>query len=198
MSKFAPDGFPRPTKNLEQNGKQTAILAGGCFWCTEAVFERLPGVSDVTSGYSGGDASTANYEATCSGTTGHAEAIKVTYDASQISYGELLRVFFAVAHDPTHLNRQGNDRGPQYRSAIFYETEEQRAIAAGYIEQLDAAGVYDDPIVTTLEPFDTFYEAEAYHQDYAQNNPAQPYVCAVALPKVAKLEKMMMSEGAAK
>ena len=194
MAKFAPESFPQPAQDIDQTGTQIAYLAGGCFWCTEAVFERLPGVSDVTSGYSGGDASTANYEATCSGTTGHAEAIKVTYDADQISYGELLRVFFAVAHDPTHLNRQGNDRGPQYRSAIFYETEEQRAVAAAYIEQLDAAGVYDDPIVTTLEPFDAFYKAEAYHQGYAQNNPAQPYVCAVALPKVAKLEKMMSAD----
>ena len=189
--KYAPESFPQPAEDLTRTGTQTAVLAGGCFWCTEAVFERLPGVSDVTSGYSGGEESTANYEATCSGKTGHAEAIKITYDAGQLSYGELLRVFFAVAHDPTQLNRQGGDRGTQYRSAIFYETDDQKRVAAAYIKQLDAAGVYDDPIATTLEPLEAFYEAEDYHQDFAQSNPNQPYVCAVALPKVAKLDKML-------
>ena len=192
--KYAPESFPHPAEDLAQTGTQTAVLAGGCFWCTEAVFERLPGVSDVTSGYSGGDESTANYEATCSGRTGHAEAIKVTYDAGQSSYGELLRVFFAVAHDPTQLNRQGGDRGTQYRSAIFYASEDEKRVAEAYIKQLNAAGVYDDPIATTLEPLEAFYEAEDYHQDFAQTNPNQPYVCAVALPKVAKLDKMLAAK----
>ena len=194
MAKFAPESFPHPDTDLDvaaDAGPQTAVLAGGCFWCTEAVFERLPGVSDVTSGYSGGAKETATYQATCSGTTGHAEAIKITYDAGQLSYGQLLRVFFAVAHDPTQLNRQGGDRGTQYRSAIFYADDDERRVAEAYIKQLDAAGVYDDPIATTLEPLEAFYEAEEYHQDFAVNNPNQPYVCSVALPKVAKLDKLM-------
>ena len=183
-----PETFPQPPEDLQQSGTQTAVLAGGCFWCTEGVFERIPGVSDVTSGYAGGDAETANYEATCSGRTGHAEVIKVTYNAAQISYGQLLRIFFAVAHDPTQLNRQGNDRGTQYRSAIFYKTDDQKRVAEAYIQAIDDATVFGEPVVTTLEPLETFYPAEQYHQDFMLNNPSQPYVCAVGVPKVRKLD----------
>ena len=196
MPRTAPESFPHPDVTLAvapDAGEQTAVLAGGCFWCTEAVLERLPGVSDVTSGYAGGEASTANYRAVCTGRTGHAEAIRVTYDPAKITYGELLRVFFAAAHDPTTLNRQGGDAGTQYRSAIFYATDDERNVAEAYIKQLDAAGVYDRPIVTTLEPLGEFHEAEAEHQDYARANPGQPYVCSVAFPKVAKLDRMLAS-----
>lgn len=168
---------------------QTAVLAGGCFWCTEAVFLPLDGVVSVVSGYIGGSAETANYEAVCSGTTGHAEAIRVTFAPDVISFGQLLRVFFAVAHDPTQLNRQGNDRGTQYRSAIFPVDAEQRAVAEAYIAQLNAAKVFGAPIVTTVEDGAPFYAAETYHQNYAARNPHQPYVAAVAAPKVDKLVK---------
>jgi len=182
--------FPDPARDVDPARSQAAVavLAGGCFWCTEAVFLPLDGVTAVTSGYLGGSAATANYQAVCSGTTGHAEAIEVRFDPAVISYGQLLKVFFAVAHDPTQLNRQGNDRGTQYRSAIFPVDDEQRAVAAAYISQLTDAKVFADPIVTTIEPLATFYPAEGYHQNYAARNPAQPYVAAVALPKVAKLE----------
>jgi peptide-methionine (S)-S-oxide reductase len=181
--------FPDPARDVNPAVSQarTAILAGGCFWCTEAVFLPLDGVSGVTSGYIGGSADTANYQAVCSGATGHAEAIEVTFDPALISYGQLLKVFFAVAHDPTQLNRQGADRGTQYRSAIFPVDAEQRAVAAAYIAQLTEAKAFPAPIVTTVED-GTFYPAEAYHQNFAARNPAQPYVAAVALPKVAKLE----------
>jgi peptide-methionine (S)-S-oxide reductase len=181
--------FPDPARDVNPAASQarTAVLAGGCFWCTEAVFLALDGVSGVTSGYIGGSADTANYQAVCSGGTGHAEAIDIAFDPALISYGQLLKVFFAVAHDPTQLNRQGADRGTQYRSAIFPADAEQRAVAEAYIAQLTAAKVFPDPIVTTVED-GTFYPAEAYHQNYAARNPAQPYVAAVALPKVAKLE----------
>ena len=188
MAHTDPKTFPQPPQDLDQSGTQTSVLAGGCFWCTEGVFERLPGVSDVVSGYTGGEASTATYERTCAGDTGHAEAIKITYDASQVSYGQLLRIYFGVAHDPTHLNRQGNDRGTQYRSAVFYETEDQRRVAEGYIKAIDEAGVFSSPIATTLEPLGEFYDAERYHQDFVQNNPQQPYVCAVAVPKIRNLD----------
>lgn len=168
---------------------QTAVLAGGCFWCTEAVFLPLDGVASVVSGYIGGSAQTANYEAVCSGTTGHAEAIRITFAPDVISFGQLLRVFFAVAHDPTQLNRQGNDRGTQYRSAVFPADAEQRAVAEAYIAQLNAAKVFGAPIATTIEDGGTFYAAETYHQNYAARNPHQPYVAAVAAPKVDKLVK---------
>ena len=183
--------FPAPNLDVAPRsaGLQTAVLAGGCFWCTEAVFLPLQGVTSVVSGYIGGAAQTANYEAVCSGTTGHAEAIQVTFDPSLISYGQLLRVFFAVAHDPTQLNRQGNDRGTQYRSAIFPADAEQRAVAEAYIAQLTAAGVFAAPLATTVEPAAPFYPAETYHQNYAARNPHQPYVAAVAAPKVDKLQK---------
>ena len=165
----------------------TAVLAGGCFWCTEAVFRQLDGVLEVVSVYSGGEARDANYERVSMGTTGHAEAIAVRYDPRRISYGQLLKVFFAIAHDPTQRDRQGNDIGSQYRSTVFHADERQRGIAERYIRQLDAAKVFVAPIATTLEPLVAFHAAEAYHQDYAARNPAQPYIAAVAAPKVAKL-----------
>ena len=170
-------------------GLQQAVLAGGCFWCTEAVFEQLEGVHAVVSGYAGGREETAEYRAVSSGQTDHAEVIRITYDPKVISYGELLKVFFTVAHDPTQLNRQGPDTGRQYRSALFYADEQQKRVAEAYIKELDASGVYDKPIVTTLEPLEAFYEAEAYHQDYVRLNPSQPYVVQQALPKVAKVRK---------
>lgn len=180
--------FPEPQQDLPPaEGEQRAVLAGGCFWCVEAVVLALDGVSRVRSGYAGGSPETANYEAVCTGTTGHAEAVEVHYDPARISFGELLRVFFSVAHDPTQRNRQGNDVGTQYRSAVFYETPGQRQVVQSYIQQLERAGVYTDPIVTTLEPLEAFYPAEAYHQNFAARNPYQPYIMAVAAPKMEKL-----------
>ena len=172
-----------------QAAVQTAVLAGGCFWCTEAVFEQLEGVKDVESGYAGDSAETANYEAVCTGSTNHAEAIRITYDPGKISYEELLKVFFTVAHDPTTLNRQGNDTGRQYRSAIFYAGDEQKRAAEAYIAKLKAEGTFSKPITTTLEPLTTFYSAEKYHQDYARLNPDQPYIKGQAQPKVEKVRK---------
>jgi methionine-S-sulfoxide reductase len=168
---------------------QHAVFAGGCFWCVEGVFERLAGVSDVESGYAGGSATTASYDAVSSGETDHAEVVRITYDPTQVTYGTLLRIFFAT-HDPTTLNRQGPDAGRQYRSAVFYADEAQRAAAARYIEQLDAAGAYPRPVVTTLEPLEAYYPAEDYHQDYVQRNPSNPYIRQNALPKVDKLQKL--------
>jgi peptide-methionine (S)-S-oxide reductase len=182
--------IPLPARDIpagDEPSPATVVLAGGCFWCTEAVFLPLDGVLSVRSGYAGGTAETANYSAVCSGTTNHAEAIEVRYDPARLSLGRLLQVFFGVAHDPTQKDRQGHDRGRQYRSAIFYNSEAQRAVAEAYIRQLDAAGVFERPIVTTLEPLDGFFEAEAYHQNYAARNPAQPYILFTALPKVEKL-----------
>jgi peptide-methionine (S)-S-oxide reductase len=170
-------------------GKQTLVLAGGCFWCTEAVFERLIGVDKVVSGYAGGDAATAHYEIVGSGKTNHAESIEITYDPSKISMGQLLKVFFAVAHDPTTLNRQGPDWGKQYRSAIFYKDEEQKKIAEAYIKQLDEAHVFNKPIVTEVTQLKAFYPAEAYHQHYVQLHPDNPYVQQNSIPKLEKLKK---------
>lgn len=182
------DRFPVPAQDLspESEGEQTLVLAGGCFWCTEAVFLALDGVIRVVSGYTGGESDTANYEAVCTGRTGHAEAIMIHYELATISFGELLRVFFSVAHDPTQLNRQGNDVGPQYRSAVFYQGPEQRRVADAYIQQLNAANIFGEPVVTTLEPLGAFYPAEDYHQNFAARNPAQPYILAVARPKLEK------------
>jgi peptide-methionine (S)-S-oxide reductase len=193
-----PADFPAPDQDLTyaaDAGPQTAILAGGCFWCTEGVLERLPGVLDVTSGYAGGSRATADYKTVCTGRTGHAEAIRITYDPARVTFGRLLQVFFAVAHDPTQLNRQGGDVGTQYRSAIFCENEDQREVAEAYIRQLDAAGVFAKPIVTTLEPLeaDGFYPAEDYHQGYAEANPTQPYIACTAVPKMAKLAEFLDS-----
>ena len=169
--------------------EQTAVLAGGCFWGVEAVFEHVKGVSVSKSGYAGGTARTANYEKVSMGTTGHAEAVQVTYDPSQVTYGQLLKVFFSVAHNPTELNRQGPDTGPQYRSAIFYANEEQKRIANAYIAQLDKANVFGKKIVTQVVPLETFHEAEAYHQDYLVKHPDQPYIVINDLPKVENLKK---------
>jgi peptide-methionine (S)-S-oxide reductase len=183
--------FPDPAVDASavSSGSATAVLAGGCFWCTEAVFQQIEGVEKVVSGYSGGDSSTANYDAVCGGRTGHAEAIQITYDPGKISYGQLLKIFFSVAHDPTQLNRQGNDRGTQYRSAIFYSDPEQKRVAEAYIQQLDQARIFPSPIVTEVTPLEAFYPAEGYHQNYCNLNPYNPYVRGVAEPKVEKTRK---------
>jgi len=170
-------------------GQQTAVLAGGCFWGVEAVFEHVKGVIKVTSGYSGGAASTAQYETVSTGATGHAESVRIIYDPSQISYGQLLKVFFSVAHDPTELNRQGPDTGTQYRSAIFYGNEEQKRIAEAYIVQLNQAKVFHGPIVTKVTALQSFYEAEDYHQGYLDRHPDEPYIMINDLPKVENLRK---------
>jgi peptide-methionine (S)-S-oxide reductase len=170
-------------------GKSTVVLAGGCFWGVEAVFEHVKGVTNVVSGYSGGTAKTASYDAVSAGQTEHAEAVRITYDPSQITYGRLLKIFFAVAHDPTQLNRQGPDVGKQYRSAIFYADAEQKRIADGYINQLNQAKVFKRQIVTQVVALNSFYQAEAYHQDYAAHHPEQPYIVSHDLPKVDKLRK---------
>lgn len=189
--KLKPSEFPDPVLDealATQPGERLAVLAGGCFWCTEAVYRDLAGVLAVSSGYAGGDAASADYRSVCTGTTDHAEVIQVAYDPSLITLGRLLKVFFAIAHDPTQLDRQGNDIGSQYRSAVFYADEEQRRIVSAYIAQLEAAAVFNGPIVTRLEPLEAFFEAEAYHQDYAARNPHEPYIAAVAAPKVEKLK----------
>ena len=185
--------FPDPTIDQERpatKGKQTAVFAGGCFWCTEAVFEHVAGVQKVISGYAGGDAATAHYRIVGEGKTDHAESIEITYDPSRITYGQLLKIFFSVAHDPTQLNRQGPDYGKQYRSSIFYNTPEQKRTAEAYIAQLSAAKVLPGPIVTQVVPLTKFYPAEDYHQDYVKNNPDDRYVVANALPKLQKLKKL--------
>jgi peptide-methionine (S)-S-oxide reductase len=170
-------------------GEQTAVLAGGCFWGVEAVFEHVKGVTDVTSGYSGGSAKSANYETVGRGETGHAESVRITYDPSQITYGQLLKVFFSVAHDPTELNRQGPDTGTEYRSAIFYSNGEQQRIAEAYIKQLNQAKVFSRPIVTEVAALNSFYQAEGYHQDYARRHPQDSYIVINDLPKVEDLRR---------
>jgi len=170
-------------------GRQTAVFAGGCFWGTQSVFERVKGVVATTAGYSGGSASTATYDQVTTETTGHAESVKVVYDPSKITYGKLLQVFFSVVHDPTELNRQGPDVGTSYRSAIFYATDDQRRIAAAYIGQLDAAKAFPRPIVTEVTPLKGFYDAESYHQDYALHNPDNPYIEVCDRPKIDALKK---------
>jgi peptide-methionine (S)-S-oxide reductase len=169
---------------------QTAVLAGGCFWGMQGVFEHVKGVHQVISGFSGGKKSTAEYEKVSTGTTGHAESVKITFDPKRISYGELLRVYFSVAHDPTELNRQGPDEGTQYRSAIFYADEMQQKIALAYIAQLDKAHSFPQRIVTRVDPLTGFYPAEKYHQDYLVNNPHQPYIVINDLPKIEHLKQM--------
>ena len=195
-SRAATDGvLPAPKQDLAAPQGQTtatAVFAGGCFRCTEGVFEQLAGVTDVTSGYAGGTKDTADYETVSTGTTGHAESIRITYDPTKISYGTLLRVFFS-AHDPTTKDRQGPDVGHQYRSAIFYDSPEQKRVAEAYIKQLQAAKAFDDPIVTTLEPLNAFYPAEAYHQDYVVNHTTQPYVCQVSIPKIQHIRELYKS-----
>jgi peptide-methionine (S)-S-oxide reductase len=185
----APEQVPLPANGIARaDDLGVAVLAGGCFWCTEAVFAALDGVSSVLPGYIGGDPAKANYDAVCGGRTGHAEAIRIGYDPARISFGALLRVFFTVAHDPTQLNRQGNDVGTQYRSAIFPVDARQRDCATAYIAQLDAARAFAAPIATTVEANAAFFPAESYHHRYAERNPNQGYVAAVALPKLDKLE----------
>ena len=171
----------------------TASFGTGCFWCTEAIFERLTGVLKVTSGYSGGSVPNPTYEEVCTGTTGHAECCQVVYDPSRISYDELLEVFWKT-HDPTTLNRQGNDVGPQYRSVIFYHSPEQKEKAEHYKTELDSAGAFDKPIVTAVEPYKNFYSAEGYHQKYYEYNPGQMYCRLVIAPKVEKFEKVFKSK----
>src|ERR671914_1519300 len=191
--RIAPDDFPNPIVDVPPASPgappATAVLAGGCFWCTEAVYRQLDGVLAVTPGYAGGTPQTADYETVSTGRTKHAEAIRITYDPARLTYGQILKVFFSVAHDPTQRNRQGNDVGPQYRSALFPADDDQRRVAEAYIKQLDDAGAFTGPIVTTIEPGAEFYEAETYHHDYAKRNPNQGYIMAVSMPKVRKLEK---------
>ncbi len=170
-------------------GPQDAVLGGGCFWCTEAVFLALDGVLGVTSGYAGGSAETADYRSVCTGETGHAEVIRVRFDPAKITFGQLLKVFFTVAHDPTQRNRQGNDWGTQYRSVIFWADEYQRSTAEAYIAALNESGVFGRRVQTTVEPLKGFFEAEAYHQDYAARNAGAPYVMGVAMPKVDLLKR---------
>lgn len=172
-------------------GEQTAVLAGGCFWGVEAVFEHVKGVTDVRSGYSGGSPANAEYEKVGTGETGHAESVRITYDPSQISYGQLLKVFFAVAHDPTELNRQGPDTGTQYRSAIFFANDEQKRIAQAYIKQLNQAKVFARPVVTEVSALKSFNEAEGYHQDYLANHPDEPYIVINDQPKVESLRTQL-------
>jgi peptide-methionine (S)-S-oxide reductase len=184
--------FPKPVIDsplATNKSQQTAVLAGGCFWGVQAVFEHLKGVRSVTAGYSGGKVNSPGYEMVSSGLTGHAESVSITFDPSQISYGQILMIFFSVGHDPTQLNRQGPDDGTQYRSAIFYSDEEQHRIAAAYIEQLDAAKVYSRKIVTEVVPFKAFFRAENYHQDYLQTHTDQPYIVYNDLPKLEHLKK---------
>ena len=170
-------------------GEQIAVLAGGCFWGVEAVFEHVKGVTDVRSGYAGGSAQPVSYEEVSAGDTGHAESVQITYDPSRITYGQLLKVFFAVAHDPTELNRQGPDTGTQYRSAVFYSNKEQKVIAEAYIDQLNKAKVFGRPIVTQVSALQSFHEAEGYHQNYLANHPHEPYIVINDLPKVENLRK---------
>jgi len=172
-------------------GEQVAVLAGGCFWGVEAVFQHVKGVTNVTAGYSGGSAKTAQYEIVSTGETGHAEAVRITYDPSQVSYGQLLKVFFAVAHDPTELNRQGPDTGTQYRSAIFYTNEEQKRVALAYIEQLNKSKAFASPVVTQVAALNAYYKAEAHHQDYAVHHPDDAYIVYNDLPKVENLRKQL-------
>ena len=170
-------------------GKQTAVFAGGCFWGTQAVFERVKGVIKTTAGYAGGSAATATYDQVTTETTGHAESVEVVYDPSKITYGQLLRIFFSVAHDPTQLNRQGPDVGTSYRSAIFYVNDEQKRVAASYIAQLDGAKVFPGRIVTEVSPLKGFFRAEDYHQDYALHNPQNPYIEVCDRPKIESLKQ---------
>jgi peptide-methionine (S)-S-oxide reductase len=184
--------IPNPATDAtlaSSKSQQAAVVSGGCFWGVQAVFQHVKGVISATSGYSGGAANTAEYELVSNGDTGHAESVKIIYDPSQITYGQLLRVFFSVAHDPTELNRQGPDTGTQYRSSIFYANDEQKRIAEAYIAQLDKAKVFASPIVTQVVPLKAFYPAEAYHQDYATRHPDSPYIIYNDAPKVTHLQQ---------
>jgi peptide-methionine (S)-S-oxide reductase len=191
-------GAPLPNPKVDAplakaKGQETAVVAGGCFWGVQGVFQHVRGVLNATSGYSGGPAGAAEYEVVSTGSTGHAESVKVTYDPSQISYGQLLQIFFSVAHDPTELNHQGPDYGTQYRSLIFYADQEQKRIAEAYIAQLDAAKSFGGPIVTQVVPLKAFYPAEAYHQNYLQRHPDSPYIVINDLPKLTHLREQFPS-----
>ncbi len=184
--------FPDPKVDAslaKAKGQQTAVVAGGCFWGVQAVFQHVRGVVSATSGYSGGPASAAEYEVVSTGATGHAESVKIVYDPSRITYGQLLKIFFSVAHDPTELNRQGPDTGSQYRSVIFYDNPEQKRIAQAYIAQLDASKIFAGPIVTQVVPLQAFYPAEAYHQNYLERHPDSMYIVINDLPKLSHLRQ---------
>jgi peptide-methionine (S)-S-oxide reductase len=186
--------IPDPAQDTplaKTSGSATVVVAGGCFWGIQAVFEHVKGVTSATAGYAGGSAATAHYEIVSSGATGHAESVRITYDPSKVSFGQLLKVFFSVAHNPTELNRQGPDTGTQYRSAIFYSNDEQKRIAQAYIEQLDRAKIFSPRIVTQLSALQAFYPAEGYHQDYAEHHPNDPYIAINDLPKVEHLKQML-------
>jgi peptide-methionine (S)-S-oxide reductase len=187
----APVIIPAPSLDLDEGGDTAvAVFAGGCFWGVQGVFQRVKGVVNAVSGYSGGAAETATYDLTSRGNTGHAETVEITYDPSVVSFGELMHVYFSVAHNPTQLNYQGPDHGTQYRSTIFTLNEDQARVAQAYIDQLDAANLFEAPIVTTLEPFEAFYPAEQYHQDFLTLNPSWPYIVIHDLPKIAALEEI--------
>src|SRR5207247_331772 len=197
MARVSPEDFPDPTVDAplaDKPGQSRASLAGGCFWCVEAVYKNLEGVSSVKSGYAGGSAEPSDYETVSTGTTNHAEAVEVVYDPSRISYGQILKVFFSIAHDPTQLNRQGPDTGRQYRSAIFFSDDEQKRVAEAYIDQLNKARVFDGKIVTEVTSLEGFFAAETYHQDYAARNPLNPYIVINAQPKVRKLRSYQASQ----
>jgi peptide-methionine (S)-S-oxide reductase len=183
---------PPPAQDLPASkGRQSVVLAGGCFWGVQAVFQHTRGVLAAVSGYAGGDPASAKYELVSSGRTGHAEAVEVTYDPEQVSLGKLLQIFFSVAHDPTQVDRQGPDAGPQYRSAVFYADAQQKRLAESYIAQLEAARVFPKKIATQVAPLAGFHRAEAYHQDYATRNPHQPYIATFDRPKIDNLKAMM-------
>jgi peptide-methionine (S)-S-oxide reductase len=178
-----------PESGFDAGQRETAVFAGGCFWGVQSVFQRVKGVASTTVGYAGGSAETANYRAVCGKNTGHAEALEIIFDPSVVTYGTLLRIFFSVVHDPTQLNRQGADVGTSYRSAIFYTDDQQHEIAQAYVNQLDAAHVFDKPIVTQIVPLVAFFRGEDYHQDYAMKNPHNPYIQVCDIPKIAALEQ---------
>lgn len=193
--KIDPWSFPdlAPSAEIDALAAQagdTIVLAGGCFWCTEAVYRQLDGVQSVRPGYAGGSAATANYKRVCAGDTGHAEAIEIVFDPARVTVPAILKIFFSIAHDPTQVNRQGADVGTQYRSAIFYANAAQKELSERYIRQIEASNLFDARVATTLEPLETFYVAEDYHHDYAAQNPDQPYIRAAAAPKVAKMRKV--------
>lgn len=190
--KVRPDKVPDPDRDISHSvvgDDNVAILGGGCFWCVDGIYRLIEGVTEVVSGYAGGSEDTANYEAVCRGNTGHAEVVLVRFDPSRISYGRILKIFFAIAHDPTQLNRQGNDVGPQYRSVIFHMDAVERQVAESYILQLEEAEVFAAPIVTEVALLDVFYEGEPFHQDYVARNPAQPYIACISAPKIQKLRE---------
>ena len=193
LPSFAREGIAIPAPALDEPahaGTETAVLAGGCFWGVQGVFQHVDGVTSAVSGYAGGEAATAHYRVVGSGRTGHAEAVEVSFDPAKVSYGEILQIYFSAAHDPTELNRQGPDVGTQYRSTIFPRDEAQAKVAAAYIAQLDKAGVFAAPIATTIEPGRDFYPAEDYHQDYLTLNPTAPYIVYNDLPKLANLKRL--------